>query len=385
MTARLASNALMLGNLAMGMAVLAPAGMLLDLSHGLGVSVRDAGLLVAWGGVVLCIASPLVAWACSALDRRRLLAVALAALTIGQGISAFAPDYATVMAARLVMLALAAIFTPVAAATIAQLVEERLRARSISYVFLGWSLALAAGLPVITWLSAEFGWRAAFAMLACASAVCFVLLIFALPRGIAGTPMPLASWGEILKNPRVLLLLVVTLLWTTGMYTIFPYLAPLVADLAGGGTQATALLFATVGIMGVAGNLIASRIVVRFGAYRTTLLAGFSMLLGTVAWASAPHLLWVMMAGAVCWGLGVTATNSMIQARLVAAAPAQASAAVALNTSWLYVGQALGSWIGGEMIVQDAALFLGSVAAVLMGAAFFAMIVSRDSKSERGA
>ena len=42
------------------------------------------------------------------------------------------------------------------------------------------------------------------------------------------------------------------------------------------------------------------------------------------------------------WGLGFGAAGSMQQARLIAVGPALASASVALNTSSIYMGQALG-------------------------------------------
>jgi DHA1 family inner membrane transport protein len=46
--------ALMSGNFIIGLSVLAPAGMLNELSAGLGVTVRDIGLLVTYGAVILC-------------------------------------------------------------------------------------------------------------------------------------------------------------------------------------------------------------------------------------------------------------------------------------------------------------------------------------------
>ena len=58
------------------------------------------------------------------------------------------------------------------------------------------------------------------------------------------------------------------------------------------------------------------------------------------------------------WGIGFASTNSMQQVRLVAAAPALASASVSLNTSALYIGQAIGSAIGGLLYARD--LFYGS-------------------------
>src|SRR5438309_2154719 len=56
---RFAATALMLGNFITGTSILAPAGMLGELSEGLQVSIREAGLLIAFGAIVLCIGSPL--------------------------------------------------------------------------------------------------------------------------------------------------------------------------------------------------------------------------------------------------------------------------------------------------------------------------------------
>src|SRR5882762_4398529 len=69
-----APTALMFGNFVTGLAVMSPAGMLADLAKSLGVSVYEAGLLITFGAVVLCIGSPLMTWLTSTIDRRRLLA-----------------------------------------------------------------------------------------------------------------------------------------------------------------------------------------------------------------------------------------------------------------------------------------------------------------------
>lgn len=73
MSRSFAPTALMLGNFVTGTSVLAPAGMLPDLAAGLGVTIRDAGLLITFGAIVLCIGSPLTAWLTSRIDRRLLL------------------------------------------------------------------------------------------------------------------------------------------------------------------------------------------------------------------------------------------------------------------------------------------------------------------------
>lgn len=87
----------MLGNFVTGTSVLAPAGMLPDLAAGLGVTIRDAGLLITFGAIVLCIGSPLTAWLTSRIDRRLLLTTTLAVLALGNLASAFAPNYAVLL------------------------------------------------------------------------------------------------------------------------------------------------------------------------------------------------------------------------------------------------------------------------------------------------
>src|SRR5260370_34398988 len=79
---RLAPTALMLGNFVTGTSVLAPAGMLGELASGLGVGIRDAGLLITFGAVVLCVGSPLTAWLTSRIDRRLLLGGTLAMFAV---------------------------------------------------------------------------------------------------------------------------------------------------------------------------------------------------------------------------------------------------------------------------------------------------------------
>src|SRR4051794_33457004 len=114
---RFAPTALMLGNFVTGCSVLAPAGMLHELSAGLDVSVRDAGLLITFGAVVLCIGSPLTAWLTSRIERRTLLIATLALFAIANAASALAPSYAALLEIRLIMLAVGALYTPQAAGT----------------------------------------------------------------------------------------------------------------------------------------------------------------------------------------------------------------------------------------------------------------------------
>src|ERR1700733_1937900 len=213
---RFAPTALMFGNLVTGCSVLAPAGMLIELSSDLGVTVRTAGLLITFGAAVLCIGSPLTAWLTSRIERRTLLMATLALLALTNAASALAPDYATLLAIRLIMLAIGALYTPQAAGTAALIVPPEKRGSTIAYVFLGWSLAAAIGLPLITFIASRYGWRATYGGIGLIGCISFLLLAWRLPRGLVGSPVDLKTWAEVGRNRTIILLLAVTTLQMSG-------------------------------------------------------------------------------------------------------------------------------------------------------------------------
>ncbi|MGQ0686017.1 MFS transporter [Bradyrhizobium sp.] len=372
-----APTALMLGNVVTGCAVLAPAGMLAELSEGLGVSIRTAGLLITFGAIVLCVGSPVTAWLTSRIERRRLLAATLAVLAATNIASAFAPDFASLLGLRLLMLAIGVIFTPQAAGTAAMIVPESKRGSTIAYVFLGWSLAAAVGLPMIALIAHRYGWRAAYGGIGALGAVSFMLLTWRLPGGLFAAPVRLRTWLDLARNRLVVLLLLITTLYMSGQFVIFTFMGPLLARLTGSSADAVGLVFAIYGAFGFIGVAIATRIVDGWGAYRTSLLSISMVLAGIAGWALTAGRFLSMAVSVAVWGLGFASSNSMQQVRLVAAAPPLASASVSLNTSVLYIGQAIGSAIGGILYAGDFLYGAGYAGTAFLVLALISVLVTR--------
>ena len=374
---RFAPTALMLGNIVTGCSVLAPAGMLPELASALGIGVHTAGLLITFGAVVLCICSPLSAWLTSRFDRRLLLAATLLVLTVGNLASAFAPDYASLLTIRLAMLAVGALYTPQAAGTAALISSVEKRGSTIAYVFLGWSLAAAVGLPLITFIASHSGWWAAYLAVGAAGALSFVLLTWRLPSGLKGAPFDLKTWTELGRNRMVVLLLLITTLQMSGQFVIFTFMGPLLKKLTGADANQIGLMFAVYGVCGFLGVVIATRIVDGWGPYRTSLLFTCLMLAGVSAWTIGAGVYSLMLIAVAIWGLGFASTNSMQQVRLVAASPPLAPASVSLNTSVLYIGQAIGSAVGGSLFARDLLGVTGYVAMAFVVLALFTILASR--------
>jgi len=378
---RFAPTALMFGNVVTGCSVLAPTGMLVELSSGLGVSVSIAGLLVTFGAIMLCIGSPVSAWLTSRIERRTLLTVTLAVLALTNLASAFAPDYTSLLIIRLIMLAVGALYTPQAAGTAGLIVPEQKRGSTIAYIFLGWSLAAAIGLPLITLIASRYGWRMVFGGIGAMGGISALLLAWRLPRGLVGAPVDLKTWIDVGRNRMIVLLLLITTLQTSGQFVVLTFMGPLLAKLAGAGPDAIGLVFACYGICGFIGIVIATRIVDGWGAWKTSVLFTALMLAGLTGWAIGAGIYPLMVASVAIWGLGFASANSMQQVRLIGAAPDLASASVSLNTSVLYVGQAVGSAIGGVLYARGHLHAAGYAGAAFTALALAMVIVTRPKKA----
>jgi predicted MFS family arabinose efflux permease len=377
---RFAPTALMLGNVVVGCSVLAPTGMLSELSSGLDVSITTAGLLTTFGAIVICIGSPVTAWLTSRIERRTLLAVTVAVLALTNLASAFAPDYASLLIIRLIMLAVGALYTPQAAGTAALIVPVQKRGSTIAYVFVGWSLATAISLPLITFVASRYGWRTAYGGIGAIGCVSFLLLAWRLPSGLIGVPVDLKMWIDVGRSRMILRLLLITTLQMSGQFVVLTFMGPLLTKLAGAGPDAIGLVFLCYGVCGFLGIAIATRIVDSWGAWRTSALSTALMLAGLTGWAVGAGSYPLMVAAVALWGLGFASTNSMQQVRLIGAAPALASASVSLNSSVLYVGQAVGSAIGGWLYARDLLMTTGYVAAALVALALTTVILTRPNK-----
>ncbi|WP_295641066.1 MFS transporter [uncultured Methylibium sp.] len=348
-TLRGARWALMFGNFVIGCGVMVVAGSLNDLTRSLDVSVALGGQLIAIAAVVMCIGAPLLAAAIGGWDRRRLLTFSLVWYAIGHLLSAVMPSYAVLTPVRALTMLAAAVFTPQAAAAMGWLAPPAERGRAITFIFLGWSVASVFGMPLHSYIGESFGWRWAFGLVAVLGVAGAAWVWAVMPDGVRPPAMSLRAWREVLTHPALMAIVAVTALSGAGQFTVFTYFAPYYKQVLGAGATEISLLFAWFGAFGVLGNVLLSRHVDRVGAARAVaaMLAfiAFSLLIWPlgVGYLSMALLL-------VPWALGLFSSNSAQQARLGQAAPALAPALMALNTSAIYLGQAIGAAGGGAVV-----------------------------------
>jgi predicted MFS family arabinose efflux permease len=350
---------LLLGNFAIGCGVMVVPGSLNDLTRSLQVSVALGGQLITVAAAVMAFGAPLLAAAVGGWDRRRLLAFALAWYAVGHALSALMPTYALLTPVRALCMLGAAVFTPQAAAVIGTLAPPEQRGRAITFIFLGWSLASVFGMPLHSYIGESFGWRYAFALVALLAAGGAVWVWFVLPDGVRPPELGLRAWKEVFTHPVLMAIVLVTALSGAGQFTVFTYFAPYYSQVFGAGATEISLLFAWFGAFGLLGNVLLSRHIDRVGAARAVAVLLALVALSLLLWPLA-HTAMTMALVLVPWALGCFASNSAQQARLGLAAPALSPALMALNTSAIYLGQAIGAAGGGAIVAASQLAGAGS-------------------------
>jgi predicted MFS family arabinose efflux permease len=340
---------LLFGNFVIGTGVMAVPGTLNDISTSLAVSVATAGQLITAGAVLMCVGAPLCAAFVAGWDRRRLLALSMLWYAVLHVLCALAPDFGWLLAVRVLALVSPAIFTPQAAACVGLLVPPQQRGRAITFIFLGWSVASVLGMPIAAFVGGTLGWRAAFVMVAVLSVLSAAWVWRTMPDGVKPPALSLAAWSETFRSKALMTTVVVTVLYAAGQFVQFSYFAPYFKHKLDLTPAALSLYFMWFGAFGLLGNMLMSRHIDRLGASLSVMI-GIGLMALSLLLFPLGTTFWLAALVSVPWALGCFSSNSAQQARLVGIAPPLAAASVALNSSAMYAGQAIGAGVGGWMI-----------------------------------
>jgi DHA1 family inner membrane transport protein len=211
-----------------------------------------------------------------------------------------------------------------------------------------------------------------------------VFLCFALPARFMAPPIDVKAWAQLFRSGPILTLLLITSIVACAQFMILTFIAPLLVLLGKISADGISLTIAVFGTASIAGSIVAARIVGSTGPFVTSLIFAGAVAIGMAVWStSAGAGAFVpMLAGALIWGFGFSAINSMQQARLVLTAADLGAGAVALNTSVLYIGQSIGSTIGGVLFERGSYLPIAWLAVAVMVAGFCVLLTTRPRDEE---
>jgi predicted MFS family arabinose efflux permease len=300
------------------------------------------------------------------VNRKRLFIGVLTIIGLSNVLAAVAPNYGTMAVARIIPALALPVFWSLASATAVDLMGADRAGRAISIISFGIVCATVFGIPIGTLVSDAFGWRSAFSVLA---VVAFgkALMLFAFFPGAESqkTQISLAQQARILRDPMVVVHVVLSVLMFTGMFTAYTYLADMLERLAGFDGALVGWSLMGFGAVGVIGNFVGGRMV-----DRTPLGASlaFALLIAAGMLAIVPSIRsqWSLIAALGAWGIAQAALLLVSHVRVMKSAPSAPAFAASLNISGANLGIGLGAFVGGYVIDSTGIESIGFAAAAII-------------------
>ena len=356
----LALYALTAGAFGIGVTEFVIMGLLIEVGADFGVSISAAGLLITGYALGVVVGAPIMTIATGRWPRKTVLLVLMAIFTLGNAACALAPDYWSLMAARVLTAFAHGTFFGVGSVVATTLVAPNKKASAIAVMFTGLTVANILGVPFGTWLGQGYGWRSTFSAVTLVGLVALAIIALLVPKDkTAPAASNLRNDLAVLARPQVLMGLLTTVLSWVGVFAVFTYIAPILIRISGFSEFAVSPILLVFGGGLVVGNLLGGRLADRwlipallgsllmlaavlllmtFAAHNQTAAVVFVALLGAAAFATVPPLqMWV----------------------LEKAAGAGQSLASSFNIAAFNLGNAIGAWLGGFVI--DHGLGLGAV------------------------
>lgn len=328
---------------------LVPSGILPQMTEGLGIEQAQVGFLVgvyALGSAFFAI--PLISmtlW----VNRKTLLLMLLAGFTVSNVVVGFASSYPIIVTMRIVGGICAGIMWPMIAAYGTALVPENMHGKAITIIMAGNTFGVSLGLPFMTFIGTEIGWRIAFLALGVMGAIIALLAAKYLPsvkgEKLTQSNSPLA----VLKIPSVLIVLLLTFLSVMAHYGTYTYITLLVETIDFvGGISLALLIF---GIGSVFSVVVSAKII---DTYLRSLIVGM-LACGTVA-----MLLFVFFGGTngmthlafFLWGLAFGPLVTMYQAAVSKQVEHAKAVATSVQSSVFNFSIMMATWVGGLILIH---------------------------------
>ncbi|MDH6216557.1 MFS transporter [Streptomyces pseudovenezuelae] len=378
----LALLALAVGAFGIGTTEFVMMGLLPDVADDLHVSIPTAGHLVSAYALGVVIGAPLLAAVTARMSRRKVLIGLMLLFIAGNTLSAFAPDYDWLLAARFLSGLPHGAFFGVGAVVATGLAAPERKARAVSLMFLGLTIANIAGVPVATLMGQHLGWRSTFLGVSVIGVLAVVSLALLVPRdGTHESSAGLRGEMAALRSLPVWLALGTTVAGFGALFAAYSYITPMLTDAAGYADSSVTLLLALFGVGATAGNLLGGRLADR--SMRGTLVGGLVSL--AVVLALFPALMataWSAPLGVVLLGTAAFVTSSPLLLMVMEKASSAPSLASSANQAAFNLANAGGAWIGGLALaagfgVTSPAVVGAGLAVLGLGVAGVAYVVDR--------
>ena len=223
---------------------LMPSGVLPQMMQELNLNEVQGGNLVGYYALASAIFSiPLISVTMH-YNRKLLLLLLLGGFAISNFIVALVSNYALVVSMRVFGGICAGIMWPMIAAYGMRLVSSKQAGKAVAVIMAGTTLGISLGMPLMTWIGDNYGWRTEFIAIGVIIVLIGVLSMVILPS-LKGEKLTRdVSPFAMLKIKAVQMVVLFTVLGVVAHYGVYVYIASLVGTLQiAGGIEMALIMF----------------------------------------------------------------------------------------------------------------------------------------------
>ncbi|WP_251977549.1 MFS transporter [Salinicola avicenniae] len=341
--------AMMLGVASLIAAELLPVSMLTQIARELSISTGLAGQMISITALTAMITGLVLPARIKGVDRRYLILAFSALLVVSCLVTAAAPSFLILLAARIILGVAIGGFWAILTAVTMQLVPAHRVASAFSIIFSGVSLALVVAAPLGSYLGGLFGWRVVFLGVAAIACVVLALQWFTIPSVHREAEQHGDGMGRLLSRPGVTLAFLAMLLSFMGNQMVYIYLRPYMESFLGFGIEQISLSWVLFGIASFLGatftGVLAERMLkqILIGIPVTMVVVSGLLLAG-------PRLAWLVFSLIACWGFFGAVLPIIWSTWITRALPDNADSAGGLYAAALQVAAMLGALVSGALI-----------------------------------
>lgn len=324
------------------------------LTNTFNVSLATGGLTVSIYATGIMFGAPILTLLTNRWNRKKLLVGIMISFVVGNLIATLAPTFGILLAGRVITALSHGIFMAIASLIAADVVAPNKRASAIAIMFTGLTVATVTGVPLGTFIGQILGWRASFLFLVILGLVGLITNFILVPNDL---PLPRTTsvkgiW-KILKQPQLLLILIITALGYGATFPVYTYLTTILNKQMQWSQAAIVVILVFYGLAVAVGNTLGGRF-----ANTNPLSALLKMFIGLgvalLLMEFTMNMHYLGLLAVLVMGLFAFMNVPGLQLYIVQLAekftPNEISLASALNISAFNVGITFGSSLGGQAV-----------------------------------
>lgn len=357
----------------LGMSEFIVVGILPDIAADLKISEVTVGNLVSLFAFVYAPVTPLGSALSARFPRFATHLTLIGIFLAGNLLCAFAPNYAVLVVARIMIALVSGTLVAVAMTYAPDVTTDRFRTKFIAWVFSGFSIASVVGVPVGTWVANTFGWRWAFHMINVLTIVLIIGIVMVLPRNSHIVKIGFLPQFRLFFDRRIQLGVLDVVCGAAASYVFYTYLTPIMRDEVHVPEQYLSVGLVIFGAACLWSNLYGGKLADRGRGVEPLTHIRPIYCAHAVLMASLVVAHWVPVYGAlllVVLGMFMYLQNSASQVLYMDVAsqshPGSLNLAASLNSMSFNIDIALGSAVGGLVNGHFGLTWLGPVGALFL-------------------